>query len=164
MIKAKDYLRRLVPSMVTCLGLGLCMLGAGCSSLSGFRSVGAERPSLLNFWDRPAGTPTPENDSYVQSMRAGQERAARDCQGAMAKRVRAERTAWPTPAKSLRTIRMRCADAGVRPRSLRLVGTDNTVRVSLGRPEPLPGAGLALGVDGQAGVDGRQVVAVEGRQ
>ena len=66
--------------MVTCLGLGLSVLEAGCSSLSGFRSVGTERPSLLGFWDRPAGSPTPENDSYVLSMRAGQARAAETCQ------------------------------------------------------------------------------------
>ncbi len=76
MIKARDCLRWLAPLMVSCLGLGLSLFAAGCSSLSGFRSVGAERPSLLNFWERPAGTPTPENDSYVMSMRAGQSRAA----------------------------------------------------------------------------------------
>ena len=73
---AKDCLRGHLPSMVTCLGLGLSLLATGCSSLSGFRSVGAERPSFMNFWERPAASPTPENDSYVQSMRAGQARAA----------------------------------------------------------------------------------------
>ena len=49
-------------------------------------------------------------------------------------------------------------------RRARLVADDNTIRVSLGRPEPLPGVGLAPGVDGQAGVDGRHGLAVEGRQ
>ena len=80
MIKAKDCLRRLVPSMVTCLGLGLSLLGAGCSSLTGFRSVGAERPSLLSFWDRPAGTPTPENDCIRAEHASRPGTRGRDCQ------------------------------------------------------------------------------------
>ena len=86
MIEAKDCLRSLAPWMVTCLGLGLSVLATGCSSLNGLRSVGAERPSLLSFWDRPAGSPTPENDSYVLSMRAGQERPGQNSRSGLTDR------------------------------------------------------------------------------
>jgi hypothetical protein len=148
MIKANDYLRRLVPSMVTCLGLGLCMFGAGCSSLSGFRSVGAERPSILNFWERPAGTPTPENDSYVQSMRAGQARATEiarqdDASGsepADGKADAGEKLADDSDSAHPRRVKASKSSAGA---------DENTVRVSLGRPEPLPDAGLALASTGR---------------
>jgi Protein of unknown function (DUF1571) len=148
MIKAKDYLRRLVPSMVTCLGLGLCLFGAGCSSLSGFRSVGTERASLLNFWERPAGTPTPENDSYVQSMRSGQARAielARRNDESSTGAADGKADAGEKLADDFDSERPRRRKGQKSP-----AGADNgTVRVSLGRPEPLPGVGLALASTGK---------------
>ncbi len=157
MIKAKDGLRSLAPWMVTCLGLGLSVLEAGCSSISGLRSIGTERPSLLGLWDRPAGSPTPDNDSYVQSMRAGQARAAN-----LAKRK-------DEPASDQMNAQIdsgdTLADGRDRARSpLRNAPTgaagpdDNTIRVSLGRPEPLPGVALALAPPG------RQVSAGTGPQ
>ena len=52
MSKAKDCKHSLAPWMVTCLGLTLSLIDSGCSSISGFRSVGTERPSFFSFWDR----------------------------------------------------------------------------------------------------------------
>ena len=73
---ARDCMHSLSPWMVACLGLGLCLVDAGCSGISGLRSVGTERPSLLSFWDRQGpGSPTPENDSYAQAMRPSRARA-----------------------------------------------------------------------------------------
>ena len=148
MIKAKDCLHALAPWMVTCLGLGLSVLEAGCSSISGLRSVGTERPSLLGLWDRPAGSPTPENDSYVLSMRAGQARAAE----------LAERKDEPASSqladqagdKDKLAVRPESAQSRRRndPKSA-AADDDNTIRVSLGRPEPLPGVALALAPPGR---------------
>jgi Protein of unknown function (DUF1571) len=148
MIKAKDCLRWLVPSMVTCLGLGLSMLAAGCSSLSGLRSVGAERPSLLNFWERPAGTPTPENDSYVQSMRAGEARSAEIASH------KDDSNSGSVDGKEDGEDKLADGSDTVAPRRRRAPKTsagadDDTVRVSLGRPEPLPGVGLAVASSGK---------------
>ena len=71
MIKAKDCVCPLPPWMVMCLGLGVCFLQFGCSGMSGLRSIGMDPASFLGFWDRSGpGSPTPENDLYVQSMRA----------------------------------------------------------------------------------------------
>jgi hypothetical protein len=142
MIKAKDCRRWLMPAMVTSLGLGLSVLATGCSSLSGFRSVGAERPSLLSFWERPAGTPTPENDPYVLSLRAGQARAAElakqnkeSASGSEDNRLDDE-TKLADGSDSVRSRRRDSKES--------LARRDDTIRVSLGRPEPLPGVGFAL--------------------
>jgi hypothetical protein len=148
MIKAKDCLHSLAPWMVTCLVLGLSVLGAGCSSMSGLRSVGTERPSLLGLWDRPAGSPTPDNDSYVLSMRAGQARAAdlarrndEPASGQMDDRP----DSGDMLAEGIESARSRGRNA---PKAA--AGPDeNTIRVSLGRPEPLPGVALALAPPGR---------------
>jgi Protein of unknown function (DUF1571) len=142
MIKAKDCRRSLAPWVVTCLGLGLSVLEAGCSGISGLRSVGTERPSLLGLWDRPAGSPTPENDSYVLSMRAGQARAAE-----LAKRDDESASSnGDDPSDGEDAL----ADGSDSVRSRQPIAPkgstgsdDNTIRVSLGRPEPLPGVALA---------------------
>ncbi len=148
MIKAKDCLRSLAPWMVTCLALGLTVLEAGCSSISGLRSIATERPSLLGLWDRPAGSPTPDNDSYVLSMRAGQARAAdlakrndEPAAGQMDDQTDGgEKLAGgPESAGSRRRIAPKTT-AGAE---------ETTIRVSLGRPEPLPNIALALAPPGR---------------
>jgi hypothetical protein len=139
MIEAKDCPRSLSPWMVTFLGLGLIFTEAGCSGMTGLRSVGTERPSLLGLWDRNArGTPTPENDSYVLNMRAGQARA-----DALAKR---DELSADGQGGSLGAAGDQVADAADdgRPQQDKgprrpAVPDEKTIRVSLGRPEPLPG-------------------------
>jgi Protein of unknown function (DUF1571) len=136
MIKAKDCRRWLMPAMVTSLGLGLSVLATGCSSLSGFRSVGAERPSLLSFWERPAGTPTPENDPYVLSLRAGQARAAELAKQNKESASGSDGTKRADGSDSVPSRRQNSKE--------RVANRDDAIRVSLGRPEPLPGVGVAL--------------------
>jgi hypothetical protein len=148
MIKAKDCLYSLAPRIVTCLGLGLSVLEAGCSSVSGLRSIATERPSFLAIWDRPAGSPTPEDDSYVLSMRAGQARAAdlakRKDELASGQRddQSADRYALPGGPESAQKRQPSDPKSPASP-------DDNTIRVSLGRPEPLPGVALALAPPGR---------------
>jgi hypothetical protein len=141
MIKAKDCMRSLSPWTVTCLGLALSLTEAGCSGMTGLRSVGPERPSFLGFWDRSGqGSPKPEDDSYVLSMRAGQARAGALAKGddvdqsAAGRKVDPDRSGQKlvSAADSART-----GKHGV-PKS-QAVPDDKTIRVSLGRPEPLPG-------------------------
>jgi hypothetical protein len=148
MIKAKDCLHSLAPWMVTCLGLGLSVLEAGCSSMSGLRSIATERPSFLAIWDRPAGSPTPEDDSYVLSMRAGQARAAdlakRKDELASGQRDDQSGDRYDLPGGP-ESAQKRQPGAPKSPAS----ADDNTIRVSLGRPEPLPGVALALAPPGR---------------
>ena len=149
MIRAKDSRRSLAPWLVTCLGLGLSVLEAGCSSISGLRSVGTERTSLLGLWERPVGSPTPENDSYVLSMRAGQARAAdlarRNDEPASGE-MDDQSDSKGKLAGSSESAPSRRQNA---PKSL-AGPDDNTIRVSLGRPEPLPGVALALAPAGRS--------------
>jgi hypothetical protein len=138
---ARDQVRSLSPWMMACLGLGLCLVNAGCSTISGLRSVGTERPSLLSFWDRQrAGSPTPDNDAYVQAMRPSRARTE-----AIANR-------YDAPAfdgedvSSNKDIEL-ADDAEPAPRGSERPGATNSgdpnVRVSLGSPEPLPSVALA---------------------
>jgi hypothetical protein len=148
MIKAKDCLRSMAPGMVTCLGLGLSILEAGCSNVSGLRSIATERPSFLAIWDRPAGSPTPEDDSYVLRMRAGQARAAdlakRKDELASGQRDDQSGDKYELPGGP-ESAQKRQPGAPKSPAS----PDDNTIRVSLGRPEPLPGVALALAPAGR---------------
>jgi hypothetical protein len=121
---------------VTSLGLGLSLVATGCSSLSGFRSVGAERPSLLSFWERPAGTPTPENDPYVLSLRAGQARAAELAKQNKESASGSDATKLADGSDSVSSRRRDSKES--------VASRDDAIRVSLGRPEPLPGVGIAL--------------------
>jgi Protein of unknown function (DUF1571) len=140
MITAKESIRSLPAWMVTSLGLVLSLCEAGCSGMTGFRSVGTERPSFLALWDRSGQpSPTPDQDSYVLSMRAGQARA-----DALAKRDDDDPTTpggKDDPATPGGTL-MAAADSagkGNRGTGNRPLPDDTTIRVSLGRPEPLPG-------------------------
>ena len=126
--------------MVTFLGLALSLTEAGCSGMTGFRSVGTERPSFLGLWDRSGQpSPTPDQDSYVISMRAGQARA-----DALAKRDGDDPTAAggsDDPATPGGTLMAAADPAGKGNRGTRnqALPDDTSIRVSLGRPEPLPG-------------------------
>jgi hypothetical protein len=143
MIKAKKCSRLLGTVVVMHMGMCLTVGLSGCSTISGFRSVGTERPSLRDFWERPAGSPTPEDDAYVLSMRAGQARAAQ-----LAKRNE-ESSQSARGEQTGDDEKLANADGSTsHPRSK----TDSrsmdvggeSIRVSLGRPEPLPGVALAL--------------------
>ncbi len=153
MITEKDCPRWLARVMASCLGVFLALVQAGCSGISGFRSVGTERPSLLDFWERPAGSPSPEDDLYAMSMREGQMRAAE-----LAKRNdKSSRGAAGDPASGGDKV----ADASTPAHGRQQNGAessvdadDTTIRVSLGRPEPLPDVALALASAGRGASTG----------
>jgi Protein of unknown function (DUF1571) len=142
MFKAKDRIGSLSPWMVACLGLCLSLLDAGCAGISGLRSVGTERPSLLGFWDRQGpGSPAPENDAYAQAMRGGPVRgeaiadrsdpsgSGRNDQSTGRADEIAESNEPTSPTSTTARTSPKVAD--------------ESIRVALGRPEPLPGLVLA---------------------
>jgi Protein of unknown function (DUF1571) len=137
---ARDHLRSLSPWMMACLGLGLCLVDAGCSGISGLRSVGTERPSLLSFWDhqRP-GSPTPENDAYVQAMRPSRARAEAIAKQNDAAAIDGDDDSGEKDIELANDAEP--ARGSKRPRVTN--STDPSVRVSLGSPEPLPNVALA---------------------
>jgi hypothetical protein len=128
--------------VVTCVVLGMHLVTTGCSAMSGLRSVGLERPRLMGLWDRSQPTaPGLGDDYYAQSMHAGDDRS-----GALASRserggdrsegedeVDAGARGAETEASANQAEAMRRSTAAGRP------DRDETVRVTLGRPEPLPG-------------------------
>jgi hypothetical protein len=65
---ARDCNRRLTTRLLACLGIGFCAFEAGCSSFGGLHSVGTW-PPFAHLWERPPGSPSPENDTYAQTMR-----------------------------------------------------------------------------------------------
>ena len=137
---ARDQVRSLSPWMMACLGLGLCLVDAGCSTISGLRSVGTERPSLLSFWDRQrAGSPTPDNDAYAQAMRPSRARAE-----AIAKQNDAPAIGGDDDSSNNDIDLADDAEPARGSKRARAANSaDSNVRVSLGSPEPLPRVALA---------------------
>jgi Protein of unknown function (DUF1571) len=140
MIKAKDCVGPLSPWMVTFLGLSLCFLELGCSGMGGLRSIAIDPASFLRFRDRSGpGSPAPENDLYAKAMRAPREGSTGSAK--QAGNLSAQRDGKPAPADPDE----RSVDETDGPPSTRRSSTSNqpdgdgTIRVSLGRPEPLPG-------------------------
>jgi hypothetical protein len=141
MFTAKDCTRSLSPRVVTYLGMLLCFLEVGCSGISGLRSVGTERPSFLGLWDRSGpGSPTPENDAYAQNMRS-QSRPDAIAQESDPSRTR--RADDQSGQRNQLADTAKPAQSGAGPDPTKPAGRDETVSVSLGRPEPLPGLARA---------------------
>jgi hypothetical protein len=141
MIKSKDWTGFMSPCMATGLVLALSLVEAGCTGMSGFRSVGTERPSFRPFWDRTGqASPTPENDAYVLSMRGGQGRAEALASSADQDKPATDPKANAAGAGTKVAATSDPAGSGKRASAgKRGVADDTTIRVSLGRPEPLPG-------------------------
>jgi hypothetical protein len=140
MIEAKDCVRPLSSCLAAFLVIGLSGLGSGCSSISGLRSIGTGWPSLRSIWDRSGpGSPLPENDLYAQGMHgmapapdAGEKPAAKGATAPAGEKDSASpgrQTAEPTDG----------ARAAQRSGASRRSEPDDGIRVTLGRPEPLPG-------------------------
>jgi hypothetical protein len=122
----------------------------GCADSGGLRSVWPDRPSLLGLRERKpeSTTPDPANDYYARHMRAAKDRSS-----LVAKRSREDSAVPPQDEEGLGPPgpdETRLAEAAgdgdasnARPRQADLPvagdsGRDETIRVTLGQPEPLP--------------------------
>ncbi len=132
------------------LVIAVAFLGPGCSGLSGLRSVGTGKPPLFGFWDRSGpGSPSPENDFYTQQMHDSGFPAGNPAQtdtGAQKDKPQGRQVSVDDDVAT--TDRERIADASENNQSRRgspspKSGAGGSVRVTLGRPEPLPGMVLA---------------------
>jgi hypothetical protein len=141
MFKARDCTRWLLRRAAAWLGLGLCLVDLGCSGMSGFRSVGTDRPSFLGLWDRPApGSPTADNDLYAQNMRS---RVPPELLAKYSGKT-GTRRATDTPGQTDQLADgAKPADPDQVAARTKPPGRAETPDVSLGRPEPLPGLLLA---------------------
>ena len=142
---AKDCIRPRLKWLLVCLGLCLSSIEIGCTRFGGLHSVGTW-PPFAHMWERGPGSPSPENDSYAQAMRptlgldgypAGEEKRT-DGQGSAKDAGSNERA----KASSDR-------NASAYDESSTREDEDDSpgLRVTLGRPEPLPG----VSVGGEAG-------------
>ena len=144
----KGRSRRRPVVVVASLGLSL----AGCSEMSGLRSVGTDRPSLLTLWERPkTASPKPGADSYAQAMHANDDKL--DDSDALAEsepanpRVRGDSTAAANRAKLARRDPKLEGPSTESPADHDKSLTDaDAVRVTLGQPTALPSARLATAV------------------
>ncbi len=142
MFRAKDDVPPRSLRMAACLTMALSLMELGCSGMTGLRSVGTDRPSLLGFWDRPQPpSPDPAADYYARYMHSARDRA-----DAMAKP--SSESSEPDHddggpdryRKAMKSIAPRYAipaSPGNRPTSTKPV-RDESLQVTLGPPEPLP--------------------------
>ena len=134
-----------MPRILACLGLALSAMEFGCSTTTGLRSVGTERPGWLGFWDRSQPpSPDPAADYYARYMHAAKERA-----DALAKRSAESSGPIPVDVQSPSdpqdderlASRERDATGSPSPRRSRRTTDpvrDERIHVTLGPPEPLP--------------------------
>jgi hypothetical protein len=140
MIKAMERVDRPSRLLVAIVGSSLGFLDLGCAGMSGFRSVGADRPSILGFRNSSqAPSPTPSNDLYAQNMHAGDSKSqVKPKQTELASGRRDDGTKSSTRRTTeLATVTDLDESLGESTPSTMPVG-GKTVRVTLGRPEPLP--------------------------
>ena len=124
MIRTKDGVHLLLWRMAACLTMALSLMELGCSGMTGFRSVGTDRPGLLGFWERPKRR-RPIRQRLFRPIHA----SARDRADAMAKRstesIEPARTTTTEPAqqggevvasrsRAGSTGRAACSEAGPR--------------------------------------------------
>jgi hypothetical protein len=147
MFRTKEGVERPLAHAARILAPSLCLAVAGCADANGLRSVWPDRPSLLGFRDRhPQPSPDPANDYYARYMHAARERA-----DALAKRSRDEDIAPsreedpsgpPGPVETLAAQETEATPASRPPQrgtgSSGRPARDETIRVTLGTPEPLP--------------------------
>ena len=137
---ARDRTCSLSPWKVACMGLGLCLVDAGCSSSRGCDPWEPNGRSLLSFWDRQTpGSPSPENDGYAQAMRPNRARAE-----AIANRNDSAADDGPDSSTPGTIDLADTAEPTHAPaRSGPTNSADSNVKVSLGIPEPMPVVALA---------------------
>jgi hypothetical protein len=138
MIKAMDRVDRPARLVAAIVGVSLGFLDLGCAGMSGFRSVGTERPSFLGFRNpSQAPSPTPPNDLYARNMHAGDTKpdsTARPTELAAGRREGG--TEFTRPPAELTTVTDLDESLPESAPTIQSRG-EKTIRVTLGRPEPL---------------------------
>jgi hypothetical protein len=140
MSTAKDCKLARTPWMRAALVASAAIAASGCSTMSGLRSIGTERPSFLTYWIRgKQGSPAPGTDRYAQNMRAARSREALDAEGgertALANRESDEGPDGPRSASN--DSDAESVEAGKRPAGSNGPAQDRSIRVTLGPLEPL---------------------------
>jgi hypothetical protein len=138
MFKAIDRVDRPLRLLAAFVGAGLGFLDLGCAGMSGFRSVGPERPSFLGFRNSSqTSSPTQSNELYARNMHAGDTKpdsTANPRELAAGRREAGTKSTGP-PAE-LTTVTN--VDGSLpEPAPTIQSGREKTIRVTLGRPEPL---------------------------
>src|SRR5262245_1647728 len=143
MIRPKDGVRPIWAWIAPGLVLGLSGAELGCTAASGLRSVGPARPPLLGLWGHSRSRPAALDRGGVDSARTGPatpdpaETIAVRPDGAGARAVPGHPSARsPTGAEGVASSTH--TGAVGRPTSPAGTARDETIRVTLGRPEPLP--------------------------
>jgi hypothetical protein len=139
MNNAKDCVRTRLRWTMAKLALCICFLVSGCTGLSGLRSVGTGKPLWFGHWDhsQQPPSPSPENDYYAQRMREGSPPSTDSHAAKSAEPSRGVASA-DEPGEQI---------AGATSLSGSAKGSsltegpegEGSLRVTLGRPEPLPG-------------------------
>ena len=130
---AKDCNRRLTARLLACLGIGFCSFEAGCSSFGGLHSVGTW-PPFAHLWEREPGSPSPENDTYAQTMRPTLGLDTNLADARKRKAASADDGASGAGERDSGEAIARAEDAESAPKQ-----AAKGLRVTLGRPEPLRG-------------------------
>ena len=141
MFRAKDDVQPRLLRLAACITLALGLMQSGCSGMTGLRSVGTDRPSLLGFWDRPEPvSPDPANDYYAKYMKSAKGRAE-----AMARRSTETAESAPSDegaSKGEQTKNFVAATTRTGTSGRSTSGTkpvrDDSIQVTLGPPEPMP--------------------------
>jgi hypothetical protein len=138
MSKAMDRVDRPSRLLVAIAGVSLGFLELGCAGMNGFRSVGTDRPSFLGFRNSAqAPSPTPENDLYAQNMHANDTNRDTNAKSTeLASGKREDRAKSTLPLAEVTTATDLNESLPESALTTKPVG-DRTIRVTLGRPEPL---------------------------
>jgi hypothetical protein len=139
MTKAMDCPGALLRPVVILLGLCACSLELGCAGMSGLRSMGIDAATILGYRNRSGpGSPSPENDYYVQAMNSPRVGSAPSAKNAE-KAPRAGEVETAPAAPIIRSADESENTAHDVP-ATRVAALDGpgSVKVSLGAPEPLP--------------------------
>jgi Protein of unknown function (DUF1571) len=148
MSRTKEGATRRLAGAARALALGLCVAMLGCADSGGLRSVWPDRPSVLGLWDRkPQPSPDPADDYYARYMNTARERSHAPAKPSRDNRVESSRedeSGPPAPDDTLVAADRRAPSASRPsrrdPDSPDDSDRDETIRVTLGPPQPLPGA------------------------
>jgi hypothetical protein len=137
MFRAREGTHPLWPRVLAGLGLALSSLEFGCSTMTGLHSVGTDRPGVLGFWDRSQPAPDPAADYYARYMHAAKSRA--DASAKRSAGIGLDQGQPPRDEPNEEQLAsLAPEETSSRPRTKSDPVRDEALRVTLGRPEPLP--------------------------